>query len=476
MRLPILLSVATLVALPIACSESSSTPDDGAADAGTGADADTNPTPTKPEDVPVVKLDADPTVDCPASYQATAPKAGLNEGYPIDDQDRSFELILPDDTSTPRPLFVAFNGTGETGPSFSKRAKLQDFAARGFIVLAPSSAGNGTAWPVWDALREPGTENTPNKDLDYVDSVVKCVAAHHPVDKNRIYAGGHSAGGIMTNFVLQRRSQLLAGGIVASGVYSLTAPDPVPTLDPLFVIVTWGGDNDRYSGNAGGVSVGGFNFVTEASLASKFYDAQPNVAEVNCRGDDVGHAWLSTLNDWFVDRLLAHPKGLSGKGATDLAPAVPEGAKAACTDVPYEAPTTIDVVCGESSNDGCQQTCQLFGDCAVENGTVGPVLAPQLAELGFSGANNENCGGCVTKCEAEATSDSDKAALACFKEKQASAKCEQGINGALPLISAVNECCMNRTDSPYCVAICTEILKNSSAATFFSTCKDIVTK
>lgn len=472
MRLPLLLSVVTLAALPSACSDSSSTPNDVEPDAGTDASV----TPTKPEDVPAVKLAADPAVDCPASYQAAAPKAGLNEGYAVAGQDRAFELILPDDTSTPRPLFVAFNGTGETGPSFAKRAVLQDFAARGFVVLAPSSAGNGTAWPVWDALREPGTENDPNKDLDYFDSAVKCVAAHYPIDENRVYAGGHSAGGIMTNFVLQRRSQLLAGGIVASGVYSLTSPDPAPTLDPLFVIVTWGGDNDRYSGNAGGVSVGGFNFVTEASLASKFYDAQPNVAEVNCRGDDVGHAWLSSLNDWFVDRLLEHPKGLAGKGDADLAPPVPDGAKAVCTDTPYEAPNTIEVVCGESATDGCQQACQLFGDCAVENGTVGPALAPQLTALGFSGPNNENCGGCVSKCESEATTEPDKAVLACFKEKQAAAQCEQGINGAFPLIGAVNECCMNRKDSPYCLAICTEVLKNSSAATFFGTCKNIVTE
>src|SRR5699024_2333259 len=143
--------------------------------------------------------------------------------------------------------------------------------------------------------------------------------------------------------VLQRRSEMLAGGIPASGVFSLTSPDPAVKLDPFFVVVTWGGDNDQYSGNAGGVSVGGFNFVSEASLASKFYDAQESVAEVNCRGENVGHAWLSSLNDWFVDQLLAHPKGLPGKGSAELVPPLPAGAKARCNDAPYEAPATVEV-------------------------------------------------------------------------------------------------------------------------------------
>jgi poly(3-hydroxybutyrate) depolymerase len=461
-------ALSLLVALPSGCTSKvtvTAAPDTTAEDAGA---------PTSPEDVPAVALEADPEVDCPAGFQDAAPESGLHKGYAAAGQNRAFHLILPADTSGPRPLFVAFNGTGEDGPSFAKRAKLDDFAARGFIVLAPSSNGNGSTWPIWDSLRQPGKENDPNKDLDYFDSVVKCVAAHHPVDKNRIYVGGHSAGGIMTNHVLQRRSDFVAGGIVGSGVFSLTSPDPPTPLDPTFVIVTWGGDNDQYSGTAGGVTVGGFNFVSEASLASKFYDAQPNVGEVNCRGNDIGHAWLSGLNGWFVDRLLEHPKGLPGKGAPDLAPPVPAGARAVCNDEPYEAPEHAVVVCGPSARSGCQETCQLFGDCGVANGTVGPALSNELTAIGFSGPNNADCGGCVAKCEAEATTASDAAALACMKEQQELASCGQGIDGAYPLILAVNACCKGRTDSNYCVSICTEIMKNSSAAGFFSSCNDLV--
>lgn len=448
-----------------ACSSTSTqtgSPSGATADAGTAV-------PQTPSDVPAVALEGNAEADCAPAYRAKAPAAGLNGGYEIAGQKREFSLLLPSDTSTPRPVLVAFNGTGEDGPSFVERAKLEDFAAKGFVVIAPSSAGNGSTWPVWDSLRQPGTENEPNKDLEYFDSLLKCVAAHHPLDKNRLYVTGHSAGGIMTNHVLQRRSELLAGGIVASGVFSLTSPAPTKPLAPLFVIVTWGGDNDKYSGSAGSVKVGGFNFVSEASLASKFYDAEAAVAEVNCRGNDLGHAWLSTLNGWFVDQLLAHPKGLSGKGSADLAPPVPAGAKAVCSDAPYAGPEGVEVSCQPSTRAGCQEACQLFGDCAVENGTVGPALAKELTAIGFSGPSNANCGGCVTSCETTATGAGDASVLACFQQKQAAAKCEQGINGAYPLIKAVNECCVTK-DSAFCAKVCTEVMKNSSAASFFSTC------
>lgn len=455
----------------VACSTETQTAN-AANDTGDAGGAEPSAEPTGPEAIPVVALKADPAVDCPSRFKSTPPRAGRNTGFESAGQQREFFLILPNDTSTPRPLLVGFNGTSENGESFSNRAKLRDFAAKGFIVLAPSSKGNGTTWPVWDALRQPGTENDPNPDLEYFDSLVKCVAAHHPIDENRIYVAGHSAGGIFTNYVLQRRSKLLAGGIPASGVFSLTSPAPREKLDKMFVIVTWGGDNDKYSGSAGGVSVGGFNFVTEAALASQYYDGEEKVTEINCRGNNLGHAWLSGLNDWFADQLLAHPKGWSGTGRPDLG-AVPASGRAVCKDEPYAGPDAIEVVCQNSTTDGCTEVCQLIGDCAVENGTVGPALSQQLQMIGFSGPKNANCGGCVSKCEATATTASDAAALACFKQHQASAQCTQGISGAYPFINAVNTCCDGRTDSNLCVGICKAINTSSTATSFFTTCAAI---
>jgi predicted esterase len=443
----------SIVFSAVACSAA---PDD-AVDLASAADTN----------VPVVQLTGDLEA-CPGKYRTQAPVAGRNDSYLVAEQSREFHLVFPPgDPTTPHPLLVAFNGTGGDGGSMISSAHLEDFAARGFIVLAPSSIGNGDVWPVWDALRQPGTENAPNKDLAYFDNLVTCVAAHRAIDKNRIYVSGHSAGGIMSNYVLQRRSSMLAGGIVASGVFSLTSPNPPSALDPMFVVVTWGGSNDRYNGD----SVH-FNFVQEASLASKFYDAAPGVGEVNCKGNELGHAWLWQTNAYLADLLLGHPKGHAAVGGA--LPPMPQTAQATCSDPPFDAPPPPQVNCPASQDDGCREVCQFVGDCVVENDTLQPALHDQLVQLGFSGDGNTQCGGCVTYCDAHGTG-ADAQVLACFKKRQATAQCGPGVEGVTPLVDAVNDCCKNHADSPFCVDTCTILLTQPLAGSFFPTCEEITT-
>lgn len=492
-----ILSAAALVALSlagVACGDDSETGSGGSSasstgatpstSTATGADATTGGTGGagggESDDplviVPPSPLGGDPATACPGAFAATAPVDGDNDGFESADQDRSFFLILPEASfEGPRPLFVGFNGTNETGPSWSSRAELEDLAARGFVVVSPSSNGNGTLWPVWDSLHEAGTDDPEqNPDLVYFDELVACLGAHFDIDENRIYAGGHSAGGIMANYVLQRRSELLAGGIVASGVFSLTSPEPAAALDDMFVIVTWGGDNDEYSGGSGGVSVPAINFVEQASIASVFYDDEPAVTQAHCRGDDVGHAWLDPLNDWFVDALLAHPKGLAAGSPSEL-PAVPAGAPATCSSDPYVFESSVVVECpGTSTVDGCAETCQFMGDCAVENATVGPILAPQLTDLGFAGEDNTSCGGCIAHCEENATTPADEEVLGCMVAAKDASICGPGIDGALPIIDAFNDCCAGRDDSPWCIDACTILVANSAAGALLDGCAELV--
>lgn len=449
---------------------STSTGTDGA---GGGAGGEGGGATQTPEElVPPEALGGDPAAVCPGAYASSPLVDGLNEGFDVADQSREVFVIEPDPSfEGPRPLFVAFNGTGESGPSFSNRADLEQLAARGFVVVAPSSNGNGTLWPVWDSMHAEGTDDPEaNADLVLFDAVVACTAAHRPIDKNRIYLGGHSAGGIMANYVLQRRSDVLAGGIVASGVFSLTTPEPAGTLDDMFVIVTWGGDNDEYSGGSNGVSVPAINFVEQASIASVFYDEDPAVAQAHCRGDDLGHAWLP-INDWFADALLAHPKGI---GDAAVLPASPGGA-ATCSADPYLFESDVVVECpGTSAVEGCAAFCQFAGDCAVENATVGPILAPQLEGLGFSGEDNQDCGGCITHCEGAATEAADVEVLACIEGEQAASICGPGVDGALPVVDALNVCCEGRTDSPWCADACTILWTNSAVRSFIPACEPLL--
>lgn len=437
------------------------------ADAGTTEPAP----PSTPSDVPAVRLEADPATACTGKFTAEAPVDGWNRGFPSAGQSRNFYLKAPGDTSAPRPLLVAFNGTSEDGEAIFRRAKLQEFVDAGFIVVAPSSNKNGTKWPIWDALRDANEDTQPNPDLEYFDQLVQCTAAHFPVDKNRIYITGHSAGGIMTNYVVQRRSELVAGAIVGSGVFSLTSPADAKPLDPVAVMVTWGGSNDIYRGAAGSVSVAAFNFVEQASLASVFYSEQPNVGQAHCKGNSIGHAWLP-INAFFIQFLLDHPKGLSGKTGMTL----PEVAtpRSSCSTEPYVFQNDVVVTCAASNTEGCQASCQLFGDCAVANATVSSAIGAQLSELGFSGAKNADCGGCLRRCESKAKTAADAQVLSCIQRAQGTAQCGPGLDGVMPLVEAINQCCTDRRDSPYCVDVCTVISKSSAAAGFFKGCKSVL--
>lgn len=429
--------------------------------------------PQKPEDVPAEPLGGDPAIACPDAFKVDKPTEGDNGGFDAAGQSRTFTLLAPPASfSGPRPTLIAFNGTGETGASFLNRAALASFTERGFYVLAPWSAGNGELWPVWDAVHTMASPDVDNKDLAYFDALLACAGAHFPIDKNRLYVTGHSAGGTMSNYILQRRSSLLAGGIVASGGFSFTGPTPKAMLDDAFVLVTWGGDNDEYTGQAGEVFVNGINFIEQASLASIFYEGEEKVAAANCRGNDVGHAWLD-LNDWFATTLLEHPKGLANKASLALSP-LPGGAQAVCTTDPFVFSSGIEITCGASTTNGCRETCQLFGDCLLENATLGPVVANELIALGYGGTpENPECGGCVDSCET-ATGAANATVLACMKTAQATALCGPGGEGGLPALEALDSCCAGQTNASWCIDTCTTFVANSAIAQLLPGCVTLV--
>ncbi|MBL8618064.1 MAG: hypothetical protein JNM72_20800 [Deltaproteobacteria bacterium] len=398
----------------------------------------------------------------PAACPSGGFAPGWTKGWAVAGQRRAVYALHPPGGAAGAPLFVAFNGTGEDGARFASRARLEDFAARGFLVLAPSSNGNGSLWPVWDGLRAPGQEGAPNADLALFDALVACAVSAHAVDPARIYAGGHSAGGIFTNHLAQRRSDVLAGVIVASGIYSQTSPAPRPPLDSMTVLVTWGGDNDRWSGRAGAAAVSDMRFADEAAVAGRGYAADGGHTLWSCGGAGLGHAWLGALNGWMIDALLARPKGAP---AVVLAPP-PAGLRAQCTAGAVAAAAPVGLRCGPSPVAGCTAACQQIADGAVSNRTVGPVLRRELRALGLS---PDDCSGCLEACGRLGGGPEAQAALACLAAQPQVDPAVPGIAGAEPLIAAINTCCAGAPD-PWCGAVCGELRGNLAARGYFSGC------
>lgn len=399
---------------------------------------------------------------CPAGWPAFSP--GWNRGLSVAGQSRSVFVLPPTGPAEGAPpLLVAFNGTTEDGQRFARRAHLQDFADRGFLVLSPSSAGNGEFWPVWDGLRARGREGEPNPDVELFDALVACAVEHHGADADRVYALGHSAGGIFTNHLVQRRSEVLAGVIVGSGLYSQTRPEPPVPMAPTTVVITWGGGNDRWSGRAGGAAVDQISFASEAAVAGAAYAAQEGVGVVSCSGQELGHAWLTDLNPWFIDLLLARPHG---RDADQPLPALPAGARARCQAGPVSDAPTVGLVCPESAVPGCTHACQQIADGAATNRTVGAVLKGELKDLGFG---EGSCGGCVSTCEALATTPADAQGLACWVQQPVVDRAVGGLGGALPLVDAIDTCC-GPNDGAWCRTLCGELRGNLAARAYVPGC------
>ena len=205
------------------------------------------------------------------------------------------------------------------------------------------------------------------------DDLIGCVAAHHEVDPRRIYVTGQSAGGEMTNYVLGQRSKLLAGGVPESGAFDLTQPAAAEALDPMIVIVTWGGDNDAWTGTAGAASVSNLEYPEQSALASAYWETRPGGHQIHCKGNNLGHVWLPGIGAWMRGVLLAHPKGSANTKGWSMPP-VPAGAPVACSEAAATYTPRVTVECERSKVAGCQAYCQLLGEVAARGNTESIIL------------------------------------------------------------------------------------------------------
>ena len=296
---------------------------------------------------------------CPEGYQV---HAGLNTDFVSGGVKRAFIVVPPKHATGPAPVWVPLTGSVESTDDnlyiqrSGANAKLAD---HGFMVIGPvrecaeqnpdmsADACNGPGqqgwtWNPWHEGRAPGPSGEPFKtdegpDSRFLVDMVKCVGTKFPLDARRLYIGGISSGGTMTNRALTFRSDFWAGGMPISGEWYVTrddgsalsfdaareavrtAPDlihqgragPYPlskTLGPMIVIVVWGGDKDIWY--CGSVLCADYRPSTQA--ASNYYSSFRNVVEVSCTLHD-GHRWpqvsTNAFNTWALSTLASFPKG-----------------------------------------------------------------------------------------------------------------------------------------------------------------------
>lgn len=163
--------------------------------------------------------------------------------WTVDGVEREALVYLPSTASKSKPpVILAFHGHGGN----------MHFAALGMafqnswpeaIVVYPQ--GLPTPGIVMDFEgNKPGWQNQPgqqgNRDLKFVDAILKMLREKYSIDESRIYATGFSNGGLFSYLLLSQRPNVFAafapGGAVLLPQLSLTQARPV---------FHYGGQSDR---------------------------------------------------------------------------------------------------------------------------------------------------------------------------------------------------------------------------------------
>lgn len=145
--------------------------------------------------------------------------------------DRSYDLVIPRTRSNePMPLVLGYHGYGsspqELAANWSGRAPLD-----GFVLVFPHGSNLGDSTPAYFNI-ETVDEPLLADDVGFTGALLDHVEADLCVDRTRIYATGHSNGGMFVSTLACRLNDRIAAVAPVGGVHLLSdcAGRPMPII------------------------------------------------------------------------------------------------------------------------------------------------------------------------------------------------------------------------------------------------------
>ncbi len=198
---------------------------------------------------------------------------------------RMYRLFVPAGLTARAPLVLALHGGLGSGGQFAANSGLDGLAtANGFMVAYPEGVtrfpdGSGGA-RTWNAGRCCGPAVTRGiDDVAFLRSVVKDIEATHSVDPRKVYAIGHSNGGMMALRLACEASDVFA----AVGAQSATLEIPVCSPRQRVSLLQIHGTADTNVPIAGGEGSG----IAGVAFAPPRQAAQTLARANGCRGGAV---------------------------------------------------------------------------------------------------------------------------------------------------------------------------------------------
>lgn len=216
--------------------------------------------------------------------------------------DRSYRISLPDgyDGKSPIGAVVWAHGYRGSASGVMRNSAMRNALSRMNLALIAAEGRNGS----WNLPNGPRTmDSTGSEEFAYFADVIEDATTHFPIDQERIYASGFSAGGMMVWNLACGRPDLFAGFAPFSGTFWQHPPENCN--DPVRSLVHVHGTTDKtvpLTGRAIGETKQG-----EVSESFEFYTLhggfgtprQAVIDDLSCetRGDDAGRILSLCLFD-----------------------------------------------------------------------------------------------------------------------------------------------------------------------------------
>ncbi|WP_037472021.1 extracellular catalytic domain type 1 short-chain-length polyhydroxyalkanoate depolymerase [Simplicispira psychrophila] len=144
-------------------------------------------------------------------------------------------LYVPPDAAagTPMPLVMMLHGCSQEAKEFAIATDMNPAAAQAHtLVLYPEQARGANPGGCWNWF-EPDNQRRGQGELGLMVAMLHDVMARHPVDAQRVYAAGISAGGAMAALLAREYPELFAAIGVHSGLQAGAADNMMAALSAM---------------------------------------------------------------------------------------------------------------------------------------------------------------------------------------------------------------------------------------------------
>ena len=148
----------------------------------------------------------------------------------VDGRQRGLITVVPEsyDAGQPHDLVVAFHGLTNSNADVRGYYDLEDHAPRPAVFVYPSGLPAGEGRRSWS---DPGDPASELRDYALFDAIVARLEREYCIDRDRVFAVGHSLGAWFVNSLGCARGGVLRGtGAVAGGISSSECTGPVAAV------------------------------------------------------------------------------------------------------------------------------------------------------------------------------------------------------------------------------------------------------